>query len=141
MTQLNPLTLDNQNRTASFDERVHLCFEGKGADKESWEKVRRQLQDFIKTAVGGNQTSTCWAIGARGTNVMFWRYQRLLRGTNLVNDGEWMVPIFVNTEGNIVDDNRNAGKLAEPCRIDDNWDQIRAIVEMMANNLPTPRGS
>jgi len=60
----NNLTVDN-----SF---AVLLFEGKREGGDTFDQIRAQLRGYFDHS----GFATCWAVGARGTRVKFWRYVR-----------------------------------------------------------------
>lgn len=127
---------------AGFDEALLFCFEGKGGSSGAkWDDVRIQLQEFIQAAVGSGQTAVCWGIGAIGSKVRFWRYQKKDANLDLLpGKGEYMVPIFIDNNL-IVDNNKNAGRsLENSYDISEHWASIVRILQMMATREPTTLG-
>lgn len=60
------------NNTHVIDDVPVLLFEGKRATGDNFDEVRSQLVRYLDSP--GKQYDTCWAIGARGTQVKFYRY-------------------------------------------------------------------
>ncbi|KAG8954132.1 hypothetical protein FRC04_000352 [Tulasnella sp. 424] len=125
-----------------FEEVLLLCFEGKGSGAK-WEAVQIQLQGFIQAAVGTTQGAVCWGIGAIGSKVQFWRYQRKdvnLDFRSLYGNGEYMVGIHIENNF-IVDNNINVGRhLVDGYDLSADWASIVRILQMMATREPTPQG-
>lgn len=127
-----------------FDETLLFCFEGKGASSGAkWEGVQIQLQGFIQAAVGTTQAAVCWGIGAIGSKVQFWRYQKKdvsLNFRSLHGNGEYMVGIHIENNY-IVDDNKNVGsRLVNGYDLSADWGSIVRILQMMATRKPIPQG-
>jgi hypothetical protein len=112
--------------------RTFVYVEGKGGNNPiTLQNLRTQMVNYLGQAIGNVQGRSCWAIGAHGRNVYFWRYT-----SRFVGD-QRMVPVTWN--GGIHSPNTAAGALVPaysiagaPVGTVGDWGSVQNILEHMS---------
>ncbi|EKJ70472.1 hypothetical protein FPSE_09333 [Fusarium pseudograminearum CS3096] len=118
--------------------RTFMYFEGKGgASADTALNIRTQMVNYLNTAIGNAQGRACWAIGAKGDRVWFYRYTARHVGDNR------MVPVDWNGIANAINSpNVRAGQMLAGYRISGgvpgaavgDWATVQSILEHMSQS-------
>ncbi|EYB23456.1 hypothetical protein SNK03_013467 [Fusarium graminearum] len=117
--------------------RTFMYFEGKGgASADTALNIRAQMVNYLATAIGNVQGRACWAIGAKGDRVWFYRYTARNVGDNR------MVPVDWDGIANTINSpNTRAGQMLAGYRISGgipgtvgDWVTVQSILEHMSQN-------
>jgi hypothetical protein len=131
------------NNNILISSRPLIVYEGKGAGGDTWQGVRRQIENWCIQSVLRNSAQDvavgrpCWCIGARGKDVRFWLYSAQLADPK--NNVSGMKPIKFNKDDVVnpiyVDQTAPADDV-DTLEVQHNWQLCHDVINFLLANHP-----